>query len=175
MNRTDGGGSRDLLYGFGGGCVSYPTSVVTIETSRYFFGKWGLPSDKFLLSKNFDWLYRSIGAIQSCFLRGALKTFLIGYLVIAVPILEEWVFRGKLYSYQESRLSSSVCILTNAAAFGAIHLSYFHGIASVPYFLVATISGVIYACIREWTGSWQAPAIAHGISNAFVIAFETMR
>ena len=175
MNNLDREVSRDILYGAGGGLVAYPVSVLTVETSRYFFEKWNLPFDRFLLSKNFDWFYHSISAIKSCLLRGVCKTFLVTYLVFIGPVLEEWAFRGVLYSYQESHQSPPARILTSAVAFGAIHLSYFHGLASIPYFLVATISGVVYACLREWAGSWHAPAIAHGISNACVIAFETMR
>jgi len=165
----------DLIYGSCGGCVSYPVSVLTIKTSRYFFEKWNLPFDRYLLSKNFNWLYQSINTIKNYFLRSILKTFLVAYLVLIAPIFEEWAFRGVLYRYQEPYQDPPSRIVTSAVVFGAFHLSYFHGLASVPYFLVATISGLIYAGLREWTNSWHAPAVAHGISNACVIAFETLR
>ena len=165
----------DVAYGVSGACVTYPLSIATIEASRYLFEKWDIPFNRILLSKNFDWIYRSIGAIQSGLMRGIFKTFLAAYLIVVGPVLEEWAFRGVLYRYQEIHMSMPVRILSNATAFGAIHLSYFHGLASIPYFLVATIAGVVYACLREWTKSWHSSAIAHGISNACVIALETLR
>lgn len=169
------GEHRNVLYGTGGGAIVYPVSRVTLGLSTRILQALGYSSDRIVLSTNFDWLYGIISRIQSVLIRGACKAFLIFTVVVLGPFLEEWVFRGALYRFQESQMDQVTRILTNSVLFGAVHLNYALGVASIPYFLVATISGVVYACLREWTHSWHAPAIAHGISNACVIAFETLR
>lgn len=74
------------------------------------------------------------------------------------PILEEFVFRGWIYTYLEARWSMTAALLASSALFGAVHMT-------PALFLYFTLWGLIFGAIFLITRSLWAPIAAHAIGN----------
>lgn len=149
-----------------------------METSVSLMRKWGLPQQ----SHTFFQFYETLSQIGQGFLRGMLKCIAIVYVILIVPIVEEWFFRDLLYSFQENghrsndSLGVRVCrVITNGVVFGAFHISVFQGWANIPIMTVTTVAGVVFAALREMTGNARASTVAHSLNNSFFMLLKYVR
>ncbi|MCL2094628.1 CPBP family intramembrane metalloprotease [Candidatus Saccharibacteria bacterium] len=89
-------------------------------------------------------------------------------LVVVVPILEEAIFRGVLYSKLKSGLPTVAAVIISSLLFAIAH-----GQLNVA---VATFALALVACgLREITGTIYAPILLHAVKNglAFYLLFFT--
>jgi hypothetical protein len=86
------------------------------------------------------------------------------YGTTAAPLCEELAFRGFLQPLLVRSLGAAAGITLAAAVFGALHYSEY-GDSWRPALLVG-LSGVAFGCVRHFTGSTKAAAIAHAAFNA---------
>lgn len=143
-----------------GGYIALRGSTALMETAGYKIN----PAQSFFLLPN------QIGAIKNSLVRGALKAFSVFSIVILAPIVEEWLFRYQIYKWQEEDPAPKAYrIMSNAVIFGAFHYSIFLGMANIPIVLCASISGIVFATLREMRGNCYASVIAHSINNAVLL------
>ena len=90
----------------------------------------------------------------------------------AAPLFEELAFRGFLQPLLVRSLGAVTGIGLAAALFGALHFSEYGN--SWRSALLVGLSGVAFGCIRHFTGSTKASAIAHAAFNAlpFMLMFS---
>ena len=83
---------------------------------------------------------------------------------IVGPIVEELFFRGMLYPVMRRHAPAWIAVLLNAGVFAALHF--------IPIMLpMLFVSGIVFALVRERTGSLVPGMLIHGLQNAsFVIA-----
>jgi len=79
------------------------------------------------------------------------------------PLVEESVFRGAFYQYLRGFAGPVISALVVAFFFAAAHPQ---GMAFVPALMGLA---VVFALIREWTGSLIGCAAAHAVHNGFMI------
>jgi len=87
----------------------------------------------------------------------------ISYFIFIGPLLEEFVFRGALYSALRAVMPVSAALFIQAAAFGLAHGSMQH---AAPIFLLGLVLGYAY----QRTGSLAIPVLIHGMMNLFAIS-----
>ena len=87
------------------------------------------------------------------------------YVVLVAPILEEILFRGKLFSVLRSTMSPTSATLLSALLFGVMH-------ANVAVSLEAFFVGVVLSYIYILKGSLFAPILLHVMNN--VVAYVMM-
>lgn len=81
---------------------------------------------------------------------------------LMMPLIEESVFRGILFSCLEREYGFRTAALFSALLFGLYHGSWQQG-------LYAFIMGIIFACAYEETGRLQVPCFMHGLCNLAVL------
>lgn len=118
-------------------------------------------------------LLKRINNIPSAFKRVMVKTLLVVYGVIIGPILEEWFFRSKLFTFIKDRFSQPdkpLCvflrILANGLFFGMCHLDPSLGWMNLPIFVATSLAGCLLASLREYTHDITASSTAHILNNA---------
>ncbi len=79
-------------------------------------------------------------------------------IVIMAPILEEYVFRGKVQSFIKREFTASLGVLAQAALFGSLHSLALQKI-------YATIMGIFLGTIKERTNKLQSTIIVHMTVN----------
>jgi membrane protease YdiL (CAAX protease family) len=84
--------------------------------------------------------------------------------VVAAPIFEEFIFRGLIFSGLRRSLGAAPAIAASAAVFAIVHPPA----SMIPVFVL----GLCAALAFERSKMLLAPMIAHGIYNAFVIAYQ---
>lgn len=111
-------------------------------------------------------IYTSFNNLSSMLL----KVLLVAYAVFFVPIFEEWIFRSRIYECQESKdpqnetwLAKGFRVISNGVAFAVIHFDPLH-------MIVAGVAGIVFAALREITGSWRTSAICHSLNNTLIMS-----
>ena len=84
---------------------------------------------------------------------------LLSPLLIA-PIIEEWIFRKKLPTFFQKKLSKKEAILFSNGIFAIVHLDWFF----IPYF----VNGCLYSICYEKTKDIKASIFSHILYNVFV-------
>ncbi len=169
----------DILLGAAGSVVSIGIGYGAMRGTQVLMENWAL---KGLESQSYFHLYDWLGTVSSGLLRGILKSVAIAYIVILIPIVEEWFFRDVLYSWQEAKssspdkLSSRIYrVLSNGLVFGAFHFSLLLGWSNIPIVAVSTIAGFVFSLLRELTGDRWASTVAHSLNNSFVLFINVLR
>ncbi len=143
-----------------GGYIALRGSTAIMEAAGYEINA----AQSFFLMPN------HLGEINNTLIRGAVKTLSVFSIVILAPIAEEWFFRYEIYKWQEEDPAPrDYRIMSNAVIFGAFHYSIFLGLANIPIVLCASISGIVFATLREMRGNCYASVIAHSINNAVLL------
>jgi len=92
-----------------------------------------------------------------------LKFFAITFgAVILAPVAEEILFRGFLYRFFQTKMSTGLACFLNAGLFAAIHFNY---VSFVPLLIL----GILFTRCYQITGSLAAPIAFHAMFNAFNI------
>ncbi len=92
----------------------------------------------------------------------ALTALILLRVCLLVPLAEELLFRGALYTWLRSRLSAGWTIGITATGFGLMH--------QMPAFIpLAILVGVAAGWIREKTGSTVVPILMHALQNVAVV------
>jgi len=73
---------------------------------------------------------------------------------IFAPIIEEVTFRGLIFSSLKKSMSLSLAIVIQAVLFGILHMN-------LQQFIYASVLGILFALLVEWTGSISASILAH--------------
>lgn len=170
---------EDLHLGAIGSAASLSTGYVLMETSVCLMKKWGLSHTQ---PQTFFQFYETLSQIGQGLLRSILKCLAVIYVILIVPIVEEWFFRDLLYSFQESghrqQDSLGLCIyrvISNGILFGAFHVSVFQGWANIPIVTVTTVAGIVFATLREMTGNARASTVAHSLNNSFFMLLKYIK
>lgn len=104
---------------------------------------------------------------------GSGEILLVLVLLLANPILEEFYWRGYMFTKLRPHMSADFTILTTAAFYTLYHLISVIPIFSITFSLVAVIpvllAGLFWALIREKTGSITAAIISHMLSDFGII------
>lgn len=164
--------SRDLALGLAGSCISLPLGFGAMKGTLSLMNSWGIPLGE---EQTHFHLLEILSKVKQPFLRVALKICAVAYVTLLIPLIEEWVFRGLLYQQQEKVIQGNdlskrfIRILTNALIFGAFHISLFQGWTNLPLVVVSSVAGLVFASLRELTGSWRASAICHILNNTLVL------
>jgi len=165
---------KDFSLGTRGAIISLTGGFAALKGSEYLMQNLGIRVSN---PQIFFRYYEHLQGVSNMLLRGALKILAIFYVVIFVPIVEEWLFRDAIYGWQkkEGQASKTYRILSNGILFGAFHVNIFYGIANIPVVAVATFAGIVFAALREKTGNIYASTIAHSINNAVVLFLSFLR
>lgn len=101
------------------------------------------------------------------------EILLVLVLILANPILEEFYWRGYMFTKLRIRMSANLTILTTAAFYTLYHLLTIIPIFSLAFSLIAVLpvfaAGLFWALIREKTGSITAAIISHMLSDLGII------
>ena len=92
----------------------------------------------------------------------ALTVLILLRVCVLVPLAEELLFRGALYTWLRRRLSPRWTIGITAAGFGLMH-------QILVFIPLAVIVGVAAGWIREKTGSTVVPIVIHAVQNVVVV------
>jgi uncharacterized protein len=103
---------------------------------------------------------------------GAFRLFLLlpGFLIQGG--VEEWVFRGYMYSALKERWSWWAAALVTALGFGLLH--GLNPNFSVAALLNTCLAGVLLALLVERSGSLWAAVLAHGVWNFSVASLASL-
>ena len=93
-------------------------------------------------------------AIAAHFLASCLQSDLV------TAIIEEYLFRGLLYSWLRRHLSCAPSVLLSSSLF-----AFVHGYAWTDTTILHFLSGAVFALSYERTRALAFPIIAHGIGN----------
>ncbi|NGX39665.1 MAG: hypothetical protein KR126chlam1_00998 [Chlamydiae bacterium] len=106
-------------------------------------------------------------------IRVVLKILAFVYLAVLFPIYEEWFFRDALWIEvkEEAPIYKGLRITSNVAIYGASRLSPVGGVVNLIAFVGAVAEGVVFAALREWSGSWKVPAVAHVLHSSVRLVF----
>jgi membrane protease YdiL (CAAX protease family) len=89
---------------------------------------------------------------------GALAMLLLVGMV--VPLVEEMLFRGVLYTYLTEHLAVWVAVILSALAFGAAHWQ-----SGRPVVAAGVVIGVLLALAFHYSHSLWAPVLIHAVNN----------
>lgn len=169
----------DVAYGAVGSSVSLTLGYGGMLAAKQLMQYWGVRGVE---NQSYFYIYEFIGKIASGMLRGILKSMAVVYVIILVPIIEEWFFRDLIYKWQESvsppgaTLSTRIYrIVSNGLIFGAFHFSLLLGWSNIPIVVVSTIAGIAFALLREWRGNRWASTVAHSLNNSAVLFINFFR
>lgn len=150
-----------------GGAVSTSLGYLAYSSSKSLLAASGINTNH---PRIFLRIYSQFQSISNSMIQLFAKVSFLFYLVVFIPIVEEWLFRDVIYSKQVDGGGGRVFrVLTNAVLFGALHFSLFLGWSNVPAIAFVTIAGVVFAALRELTGDHRASIIAHSINNCVVV------
>lgn len=116
------------------------------------------------------------------------------YACIGAPLIEEYLFRGKLRAYFVAKEPVTIkrtftklrewlrppaaepvlswarlqTIVKTSVCFGAAHYSQPQGLTNYPIVAVTTVMGIACAILREQTGTLWAPTALHSLHNIIV-------
>lgn len=99
----------------------------------------------------------SVSAMQPLY-RELPFLFVIFIFVVLTPFVEEYVFRGILYTGLRSRFNPLLSVFLTAALFGLYHEELIQG-------TYAFCMGLLFCFSLEATGDFKAPWLLHSISN----------
>ena len=86
--------------------------------------------------------------------------FMLGFMLVLAPLVEEVVYRGYLFATLRRRFSPGVAIVLTAVLFAAAHGYSLRGTISVFF------GGIALGCIRHQTGRLASSIILHASINA---------
>jgi len=86
---------------------------------------------------------------------------------IAVPVVEELVFRGIIYQSLRSRMRPWIAICLSSAVFASLHMS-------LSFFIIIFAMGVILAYSFEKTRSLYVPIGLHCINNSVMVCLTLL-
>ncbi len=136
------------------------------EKSRVFIALSGLflymqfvtILDRYFPHESKKWLPQVLRSQESILLTSPV-------LILAVPVIEELLFRGFLYKgLRHSRLGATGAITLTAAVWALSHTQYDGWGMTVIFGL-----GLYLGTIREWTGSSYVTTIVHAINNLLAL------
>lgn len=86
---------------------------------------------------------------------------------ILVPIAEELIYRGLVYTRLKKSFPISLCVIVSSLMFGAYHGNIVQG-------LYGFIMGLLLVLAYEATGKIYIPVLSHGITNivVFLITYD---
>lgn len=93
--------------------------------------------------------------------------------LIAAPLLEEFLFRGVLQTYLKKRMGSGAAILLSAFCFALFHFSDVQGLGNVSLTISLFILGLFLGFLYQRQGSLWAPIGLHIAFNG-VSAFRIL-
>ncbi len=95
------------------------------------------------------------------------------YMVVLIPLVEEILFRGFLYTGLRNKLKPVIATLITSGLFAAAHLEWGSNTPLLWVVAINTFIGSVVLCfLRERTGRLAAPIMLHVIQNG--IAFATL-
>jgi len=116
------------------------------------------------------------GFVQSClsenltifFPNGSLLLNTISFLsvVIIIPMVEEFIFRGLLLTRWSSKWGIKRAVLITSILFGILH---------GPTMVSITFMGLVFALIYIKTRSLIIPILLHALNNMFVFLLDSLR
>lgn len=107
-----------------------------------------------------DWLDISSGSTESINQSVKMNPLLLVFIILINPVLEEWIFRGKLpILFQRLFPKVEALVLANLV-FAIVHCDRFF----FPYF----VNGCLYSLGYEKTKDLKVPIFAHIFYNLFV-------
>ena len=119
-------------------------------------------------------LLEATNKCNSTIFRTFLKVVLVGYITILGPIIEEYLFRNRLYKWirdkqpsPDSLISKISRIFINAICFGLCHFSPFQGWTNISIIMLTTFLGIVLSTLRELTPNIVASSTCHILHNAF--------
>lgn len=93
----------------------------------------------------------------------ALMTFSV---VLLVPVLEEFLFRGLLQTWIKQHIGRTGAIFITSGAFAAAHFSIGQGLFNVELLLSLFVLSIFLGYLWERQQSLTAPVVLHGAINA---------
>jgi membrane protease YdiL (CAAX protease family) len=81
--------------------------------------------------------------------------------VAAVAVAEEWLLRGALFDAARAWHGDAPAVVVTTVAFGLLHVP-FYGWTALPLDLAV---GLLLGGLRQASGSWRAPAVAHTLAD----------
>ena len=100
-------------------------------------------------------------------------TFALLSVLVAAPLLEEFLFRGILQTYFKKRMGPQAAILLSAFLFALFHFSAGQGLGNVSLIISLLILGTFLGFLYERQGSLWAPIGLHMAFNG-VSAFRIL-
>jgi membrane protease YdiL (CAAX protease family) len=171
--------SSDLLLGAAGSTVSLTIGYGAQRYTQDLLENTGI---NLANSQSYFHIYDWLATVSSGLVRGILKATAVFSIVLLIPIIEEWVFRDLMYSWQEASnangnrfASRAFRVISNAIVFGAFHFSPLLGWSNIPIIVVSTIAGFVFSLLRELTGDRWASVVAHSMNNSFVLFINFLR
>lgn len=83
---------------------------------------------------------------------------------VAVPLFEEFLFRGLLFGHLERTFSSAISVVTTSILFALLHVQY-----ELPLMLGILCVGLLLGMIRWKSGSIWPGTIIHALNNTTAI------
>ena len=84
---------------------------------------------------------------------------------VAVPIVEEMLFRGVLYAWLAEHLPWVLAALLSSAVFGLAHFE-----SGRPVVVACCVAGLFMAVAFHYSHSLYAPIIIHAVNNTTKVA-----
>ncbi len=83
-------------------------------------------------------------------------------------LLFRWSLQGGLAAVLgDSLLANLAALLVASLLFGMAHF------LNLAYFTVTFVMGIYFGCLMWWSGSWLAPALAHGLYDLIALIYLT--
>ncbi|MCB1082636.1 MAG: CPBP family intramembrane metalloprotease, partial [Chlamydiia bacterium] len=90
-------------------------------------------------------------------------------ILIAAPIIEEFVFRGILYTYLRNKLKRKKALLLSSLIFAAFHFSLDQGLSNISLLVSLFILAYFLAFLYERQRSLIAPIALHMTFNSISV------
>lgn len=90
-------------------------------------------------------------------------------ILIAAPIIEEWVFRGYIQTYFKQKWGYARALLISSTAFSLSHLSFSQGLSSIPMLVSLFSLALFLGFLYEKQGSLIAPVALHITFNSISV------
>ncbi len=142
---------RDVLLGLGVGGLLVPVAYLLTGVVQHLFPKL-TPQEHLLVP-----VFTSSAGLGA-------RVFLIVAACAIIPAVEEMLFRGLLFGALRPAFGPGWAALVSAVLFAGAH-------QSLSSFLSLALVGLVFAWLYERTGSLITSTVAHGVFNAFGIAW----
>lgn len=87
--------------------------------------------------------------------------------IVAYPVVEEWLFRGELQPWVARKLGGGIGPLSIANLITSLLFSALHLLFQPPGWALAVfLPSLMFGYFRETTGGLAAPMLLHGFYNA---------